>query len=119
MTWSAWHALHSPGGEFDKKVGNPPNSKKIRWPTENAKVCKNFVKVSKNWMQNLGSKIIFAKLAVNPTLLRLSTTFLVFGSEIRKSSFHVVWYRCIEIFEVFHEVPFLSTIRSSEVTMQV
>ena len=70
-------------------------------------------------MQKLGSKITFAKLAVNPTLLRLLTSFRFFGSEIRKSSFHVVWAGCIAILEVFHEVPFLSTIWSSEVTMQV
>ncbi len=74
---------------------------------------------AKNWMQNLGSKITFAQFPINPTLLRLSTTFLVFGSEIRKSSFHVVWAGCIAILAVFHEVPFLSTIWSSEVTMQV
>ena len=48
---------------------------------------------AKNWMQNLPSKITFAKLAVTPTLLRLSSTFVKIGCEIRKSEFTPVWYR--------------------------
>ena len=70
-------------------------------------------------MQNLRSKITLTQSGTNPTLLRLLTSFRFFGSEIRKSSFHVVWAGCIAILAVFHEVPFLSTIWSSEVTMQV
>ncbi len=59
----------------------------------------------------------FAKSGTNPTLPRLSTTFVKIGFEIRKSEFAPVWYRVCAILEVFHEVTFLSTIRSSEVKM--